>query len=363
MSTPIPLSPEEAYQASQLLGRSLFSALQLARENEARNRKANPYADDNVLRIPFPAHLMPQKAASLKDAPYQTAPSDIEPVPAEGDVAHIKRNIGKYLGSYGGTAAGAGIGTAMALRKNSRGLGAAAAGAGKGGLVGALLGTGLGSLLDQATAKSYKQKVLDSGEVKRKLVQQMYDSGELENILNSPENRYKMAEDIDPDAGVFARAFNTQQHPARLLLGGQSGFRDAKKDYYMRQRANIDKDLMHAQQEYIDLLSRIKTGSEEETPCVDAFCNGVAHMTLFGKTASYEDVDISDGSVKRLAGDMLGGLKHPFRPVADMAAQGLLNTASGTAYLTYLMRKQMRDRPDSYMEESQPTRVELQPYA
>lgn len=361
MSTPIPLSPEESYQASQMLGRSLFSALQLAREHEARNRKMNPYGDeDNVLKIPFPAHLMPQKAASFGDAPYQTTPAEYEPVPQEGDVSHIKRNLGKYLGSYAGTAAGAGLGASMALRKNSRGFGGAAAGAGKGGILGALVGTGLGALADQGTKESYKNKVLDSGQVKRKLIQQMYESGELENILNSPGS--KMAEDIDPDAGAFARAFSMQHHPARLLLGGQSGFRDAKKDYYMRQKQNIDKELMGAQQEYIDLLSRIKTGSEDETPCVDAFCNGIAHMTMFGKTASHDDVDISDGSVKRLASDMLGGLKKPFQPVTDMAAGGLLNTATGAAYLTYLMRKNMREQPDRYMEEAQPNRVELQPY-
>lgn len=361
-STNIPLSPEESYEASQLLGRSLFSALQLAREHEARNKQQNPYGDDKgILKIPFPSHLMQPKAAELTDSPYIEEKSDLEPQPAPGVLAHIKRNLGKYLGSYAGTAAGAGMGMNRAAIRNYHGLDAASA-TGKGGILGGLVGTGLGSMFDAATKQRHMEKALDSGGAKRKLVQDMYDSGELEKILNSPENQFKMGEEIDPDAGMFARAFNMQHHPARLLLGGQSGFRDAKKEHYMRHKANTEKELMNAQKEYIDLLSRIKTGEENETPCIDAFCNGIAHMTLFGKTATHKDVDISEGSVKRLASDMLGNVASPFRPVADMAAGGLLNTATGSAYLTYLMRKKMREQPDSYMNETQPTRVELQPY-
>lgn len=236
-STPIPLSPDESYEASQLLGRSLFSALQLAREQEMRkNQQAHKYniEDERVLRIPIPSNLMPSQ---------------------------------------------------------------------------------------------------------------------------------KMAEEFDEDPGAFSRAFGAlNKHPMRMLVGGQTGFRDAKKDYYMQQKEQIQKELMHAQKEYIDTLSRIKTGSEEATPCVDAFCNGIAHNTLFGKTATHKNVEIEEGSVKRMLSDAKNMAMKPLQPATDFAANNLLRTAAGSAYLTYLLRKKLREEPDKYMDEHLPTRVELQPY-
>jgi hypothetical protein len=235
-STAIPLSPDESYEASQLLGRSLFSALQLAREQEMRkNQLAKKYTveDDRVLKIPIPEHLMPSQ---------------------------------------------------------------------------------------------------------------------------------KVAEDFD-EQGAFSRAFGAlNKHPMRMIVGGQTGFRDAKKEYYLQQKEQIQKELLHAQKEYIDTLSRIKTGSELETPCVDAFCNGIAYATLFGKTASQKDVDIEEGSVQRVLGDAKNTAMKQFQPATDFAANQLLRTAAGSAYLTFLLRKKLREEPDKYMDEHLPTRVELQPY-
>jgi len=236
-NTPIPLSPEELSEASNHFGRSLFSAIQLAREQEMQKRLLHDdegLNSDDTLRIPIPKELMPvQKAAGFDDG----AP------------------------------------------------------------------------------------------------------------------------------GVFARAFGGHNKPLRMLVEGQQGFGDARKEYFMSQKKNIQKDLMQAQKEYIDLLSKIKTGSAEETPCVDAFCNGVAHTALFGKQANEQDVDISDGSIKRLLSEVMGVAKKPFQPAIDTAATGLLSTGAGAGYLTYLMRKKMRETPDKYMEDQLPSRVELQPYA
>ena len=239
-NTSIPLSPEESYLASQLVGRSLFSALQLAKEQELRKNRQmmnSGIDDDKVLKIPIPENLMPShKVASEEDEP-----------------------------------------------------------------------------------------------------------------------------------GVFQKAFGSMnRHPLRMLVGGQTGFKDAKKDFYMTQKAQLQKELMEAQKEYINTLSRIKTGSHtEETPCVDAFCSGIAHMAVFGKTAEAKekDVDIEDGSVKRMLGDMTSSIASPFRPATDLAASGLLRTGTGAAYLTYLLRKKMREEPEAYMQDHLPTRVELQPYA
>ena len=236
-STALPLSPEEQYEASRLFGRSLFSALQLAREKEARRQAEmlgeHPFEDEKVLRVPVPAHLMP-----------------------------------------------------------------------------------------------HPQKVASDG-------------------------------------GFLSRALGAQTHPLRMVSGGQEGFRDAKKDYYLSEKARIQQELMDAQREYIDLLGKIKTGSEN-TPCVDAFCNGIAYAASFEKDAMHnDDVGIEEGSVRRLLGDAGGfARKHtPFvDPAIDMAASGLLNTGAGAAYLTYLLRKKMRDEPEPYMRDHLPTRVELQPY-
>jgi hypothetical protein len=84
---------------------------------------------------------------------------------------------------------------------------------------------------------------------------------------------------------------------------------------------------------------------------------------LFGKTADFQEPEIEDGAIRRLLGDTLGVVKKPFQPALDTAATGLVGTAAGGAYLTYLLRKKMREEPENYMSESLPTRVELEPYA
>jgi hypothetical protein len=367
-STPIPLSPEESEQASQLFGRSLFSAIQLAKEKEAlRNRMLSSAlsGDKDVLRIPIPASLMPsQKQASLSTPPYKAAPSPDEPVPEEGDVAHIKRNIGKYLGSYGGAATGASLGALGALRRNSTSRLGALKGGVKGGLAGGITGTLLGHLLDTQTKEKYAP--IDADRQKREMLAGMLQSGELEKILSEDRfNKYAAEEDLDPYAhsSIIGRALQSHSNPVKLMASGQQGFADAKREHYMQEKALLQQELMKAQKEYIDLLSRIKTGEEKSTPNVDAFCNGIAHATLFGldKNAK-EDVNIEEGSAKRLLGEMLGVAKKPFQPAVDTAASGLLGTGAGMAYLTYLARKRMREQPESYLQEGLPTRVELEPY-
>ena len=244
--TELPLSAEDTYAASSLFGRSLFSAIQLAKEQELRKRilegrLANE--DDDVLRIPMPSHLLP---------------------------------------NYNKTASAMG------------------------------------------------------------------DDG------------------MPASPGIFSRALQMNDRPLRMVIGGQNGFRDAKKDFYLTERAKIRRELDQAQREYITLLQQIKTGEAYEdhgTPCVDAFCQGAVYSAMFEKDASEaEDIRVEDGAIKRLLGDGLNVAKRPFRPVVDTAAGGLLGTAAGTAYLTYLLRKKMREEPDKYLQESLPTRVELQPY-
>jgi hypothetical protein len=235
----IPLSPEDAYLASQLFGKSLFSAIQLAKEQETQkslsNRGLAQKLDEDVLKIPIPAHIL----------------------------------------------------------------------------------------------KNYEKR----------------GSEDATEVRDS----------------VFGRALNFNKHPARMIIGGQAGFRDAKKQYFEQERANIQRELMQAQKEYMHLLEQIKTGSDESnTPLVDDFCNGIADYTLFEKAA--DDVNIEDDSIRRLMGEAMGVVRKPFKPAVDTVAGGLLSTGAGTAYLTYLLRKKMREEPDTYLEENLPTRVELVPY-
>jgi hypothetical protein len=236
-STDLPLSPEEAQEASNLFGRSLFSAIQLAKEKELRKvleKKYSGFDDANVLRIPLPAELMPSA---------------------------------------------------------------------------------------------------------------------------------KVAEDASD--GFLSRALKLQDHPVRSLLASQQGFSDAKKDFYNSEKARIHKELARAQKEYIDTLHRIKTGAEKaelSTPCVDAFCNGMAYQVMFEKEAADpNDTDIEDGTIMRLLAQAGGLAKRPFQPAIDTAASGLLGTGAGAAYLTYMLRKNMRE-PRDLPEEQLPTRVELEPY-
>jgi hypothetical protein len=350
-STTIPLSPEESYEASQLFGRSLFSALQLAKERERikMQERANMFQDDGTLRIPIPESMLPVRDKLAED-------------PIEGEELHVAKAPLSILGGIAGGGAGA------ALRNQSRGFMHGTKRTLQGGLLGAAAGLGGGALLDSLINEKIKQRADGSLEWREKArasaLAQMEKEERLRQLqedLNAPPE--KLAYD-EESSGIIARALRSSNEPLRMLSGGQEGFATAKRDYYMQEREKIQKELMHAQKEYIDTLAKIKTGeAQTETPCVDAFCNGIAHATLFGKTADFQEPEIEDGAIRRLLGDTLGVVKKPFQPALDTAATGLVGTAAGGAYLTYLLRKKMREEPENYMSESLPTRVELEPYA
>jgi hypothetical protein len=68
-NTPVPLSPEESYLASKLLGKSLFSAIQLNREMD-RARALQQGESTDVLRIPIPVQKMgEEKRADIEGEP------------------------------------------------------------------------------------------------------------------------------------------------------------------------------------------------------------------------------------------------------------------------------------------------------
>ena len=434
----IPLSPDEKYHASQLLGRSLFSAIQLAKDQEMRRnmalKKLYNSEDEKVLRIPIPQHLMPAQKTAEASKTYSVIESP------EGDLnykEHSREDLstGKHharnKGAYTGLAAGAGLaaatgGAAIPFLAGGAMLGSLADSnpmhtgmryaktidhidgskehvfemeKGKG--LGAHLKRNAGKYLGTAGAtaaipflpKSKAKLLLPlAGLLGGRAFDKINESGDLEEMNRNPglqqdlltdarfrqqmqmhqlQDKYPELADKQgsDDSGIFSEAFHSiHNSPVRMLVGGQQGFRDAKKDYYMQQKDQIQKDLMRAQKEYIDVLSRIKTGEEQTnptTPCVDAFCNGIAHMTLFGKTASFreeDDIPIEQGSIGRLLGSTASTIASPLKPAGTAVAKGLLGTGAGAAYLTYLMRKKMREEPDNYMEDHLPTRVELQPY-
>jgi len=414
--TQLPLSPDETYNASQLFGRSLFSALQLAQEQELRKKleARNSFSgeDEKVLRIPIPAGLMPsqKEAAEHTYSVIEHPDGKLEYDKTRSERAHTdkgftQRNSGAIAGTLVGTAGGmpgALIGSAVGM--------AADAGPAHGGMeyvktithldgsrehifnlkknpgagehikrnIGKYLGTAAGLTAGRALPGKLRALALPLAGLSAGHAFDKYTKDtDLENIATSPEAQADMLTDLQfrkkilsdklgEDSGVFQQALGgLTDHPVRMLVGGQQGFRDAKQDFYFKQKEQIQKELMAAQKEYIDLLSRIKTGSAEEydnTPCVDAFCNGIAHAVLFGKTASNREVNIEDDSLSRLMGDVANAATYPFKPAASYAATGLLGTGAGSAYLTYLLRKKMREEPDKYMEDHLPTRVELQPY-
>lgn len=348
-STNIPLSPEESYLASQLIGKSLFSAIQLAKEKE---RQQNILSQEligadggDILRIPIPKKLLPNPTGQ-KQASHTPSP---EAMSAMQDIIAYNNYVRKH-------------GNPDAYDEKIR--------------------RGLDPLLNRVSmSQGNLHRLGDAGIMsifpfgkahkQRKQYDQDIDwiNSELKKSANDD---YSDALHTNHEPGVLARALKLNTHPVKKIMGMQSGFRDAKKEFYFQEKAQIAQELMNAQKEYIELLERIKTGEEKlgkasSTPCVDAFCNGIAHSALFGeeaaaKTAGAENVDISDGSINRLLKDTFSAVKKPFQPAVDTAASGLLATSAGTAYLTYLLRKRMREEPEKYMQEKLPTRVELQPY-
>jgi len=173
-----------------------------------------------------------------------------------------------------------------------------------------------------------------------------------------PMDKLKVAED-EGTPGIIGRALRFNRSPIRTFIGAERGFEGAKKDYYDAERAEIAKQLELAQKEYLHTLQRIKTG--EETPCVDSFCSGMATELALGDVEKTAETDISDGSVRRVLGDILGIAKKPLQPAIDLGATGLLGTAAGSSYLTYLLKKQMRDSGRDQGFTGDPTRVQLVP--
>lgn len=189
---------------------------------------------------------------------------------------------------------------------------------------------------------------------------------EANDILKIPFPVQKQANDTEGQPpGIIGRALRFNRNPIRTLVGGEAGFSEARREYYEMEKQQIHKALRQAQEEYLSTLQRIKQG--EETPMVDAFCNGMATELLIPElaktSATAEDVEIGDGSIKRLLKKTLGIAAKPVQPAIDLGATGLLGTAGGTGYLAYILKKKMREKDqDSYLQSALPTRVELVPY-
>ena len=178
----------------------------------------------------------------------------------------------------------------------------------------------------------------------------------------------KTSSDMDsPSPGLIGRALQFNRNPIRALVGGESGFQEGRHEYFHQMRSQIQKELAEAQRDYLSTLERIKTGSE--TPLVDSFCNGIASEATMGdmlpKVAGHtaETVDISDGSIRRLLGKALGVAKKPLEPAINLGATGLVGTAAGSSYLTYILKKKLREKEQGgYMDNELPTRIELEPW-
>ncbi len=241
-NTNVPLSPEEAYLASRLFGKSLFSAIQLSKERERAENQAMGAGGD-VLRIPIPRELVP----------------------------------------------------------------------------------GMGK-----------------------------------------ESAEKTADDLNNSPGIIGRALRFNRNPIRTLVGGDAGFSEGKREYFEMERQQIQRELEHAQREYLRTLQQIKHASE--TPMLDSFVNGLASELTLGEGLdkvsenTAETAEISDGALKRVLGDLLGQAKKPIQPALDLGATGLASTAAGTAYFTYMLKKKLREGGGALPEPELPTRIELQPY-
>jgi hypothetical protein len=198
-----------------------------------------------------------------------------------------------------------------------------------------------------------------SKEMERMKQMEKAQNGDQVLSIPLPMNKLKVASD-EVEPGIIGRALRFNRSPIRFMVGAEHGFDEARSAYQQAEKAEIQRQLQLAQQEYLHTLEQIKAG--EETPCVDAFCAGMASEVALAdvheKTAEDE---IADGSIRRLLGDILGVAKKPVQPVLDVGATGLLGTAAGSGYLTYLLKKHMRGDAGKPQDGVEPTRVELVP--
>jgi hypothetical protein len=297
-NTPVPLSPEEAYLASKLLGKSLFSAIQLNKEMD-RAKALQQQESNDILRIPIPV----QKLGEEKTYGYDYDP--IKDILQRFDLGHLANP------------------PEVETDEN---------------------------ILSGFRHRHFKSK------------------HPIKHLLGkNPHKKYteKKGEIEGEPPGIIGRALRFNRNPIRTFVGGEAGFSEARKEYYELEKRKIQEDLRKAQEEYLGVLQRVKQG--EETPMIDAFCNGMAtELTipeLSKSAATAEDVEIGDGSIKRLLRSALGVAAKPAQPALDLGATGLLGAAGGTGYLTYILKKKMRERDnDRYMESTLPTRVELEPF-
>ena len=297
-NTPVPLSPEESYLASKLLGKSLFSAIQLNREMDRARALQQGEAND-ILRIPIPV----QKMGEEKE--YGYVYDDIKDILHRYDLGHLA-NLPDVEP-------------------------------------------------DEDIVNGFRHHHFKSKHPIKHL------------LGKNPHKKYteKKGEIEGEPPGIIGRALRFNRNPIRTFVGGESGFSEARREYFELEKRKIQEDLRKAQEDYLGVLQRVKQGAE--TPMVDAFCNGMATELVIPElnkaAATAEDVEIGDGSIKRLISNALGIARKPIQPALDLGATGLLGAAGGTGYLTYMLKKKMRERDsDRYMESSLPTRVELEPF-
>lgn len=186
-----------------------------------------------------------------------------------------------------------------------------------------------------------------------------------DNVLNIKLPRAQLMGGMDKESseqteehGLVGSGLNFLKTPLTTLLGATSGFKNSAGLYEQMEQKKIQQELDHAEKEYLHTLQRIKT-SEASTPLVDALCVGLASsLDPNEKIAKDDDVDIADGSLKRVLMSGLHPLKKPFQPAIDTAAGGGMATTMALALLAY----QMRNKGDHESNEvSPPTRIDLQP--
>lgn len=379
-NTPTPLSPEEAYLASKMLGKSLFSAIQISKEMN-RLKELQQHEANDVLKIPLPIQKMSEEEPDQNITYYKTE-ADIAGKRARG-FREKRDDINSYLMPVAGAATAGlavpafrakGVGMVRDLGKRlwdpkqmynlknlknriARFLQEKPEAAYSAGLAAPVAGLGTASLYNSVRARGEDRKASKALK-KTNEVRKTRSRGKTETEKTADELEGK-------PPGVIGRALRFNRNPIRTLVGGEAGFSEARREYYDMEKQQIHKALRQAQEEYLSTLQRIKQG--EETPFVDAFCNGMATQLtipeLTKDAATAESVEIGDGSIKRLVKKTLGVAAKPVQPAIDLGATGLLGTAGGTGYLAYILKKKMREKDqDRFMEYELPTRVELEPY-
>lgn len=167
----------------------------------------------------------------------------------------------------------------------------------------------------------------------------------------------------DRESGSFAKNLHGVLGPflgnvATQGLGAYNGFKNEHELYDKMESGHLQKQLDHAEKEYLRVLSQIKTSSA--TPRVDSFVRGVLKVATSDEQeiAKMAETDPAEGALRNLFNDAITSrVRKPFDPAINFAKKLHEGTLLSSAIGTFLLRQKLQGQAP----QSTPTRIEIDP--